>query len=93
MSVWIGKTGTIRLSGVNLTRLRDDCYFRDGGMCTKCGVWLRKERGYRDSMHMAHIQGRGAGGSDVIENVTSKCAHCHLVLEHNPKSVPPKART
>lgn len=35
-----------------------------------------------DSGHMAHIVGRGRGGPDTLENCVTKCAHCHLVLEH-----------
>lgn len=33
-------------------------------------------------MHLAHIQSRGAGGSDTAENTLCKCFHCHIEVEH-----------
>lgn len=86
----VGKLGITRLEGGDLKALREECYTRDKGKCVECGKPLRFEAGYWDSMHMAHIIGRGAGGSDVIQNVEARCLEHHLVTLHNPKSVPPK---
>jgi 5-methylcytosine-specific restriction endonuclease McrA len=86
----VGKLGIIRLSPKDRAALRLERYDLDKGKCVDCGRPLRRETGYWDSMHMAHIVGVGRGGSDVIGNVQSKCGECHLVKEHNPKSVPPK---
>ena len=80
-----GKLGRIRLKGEALAALRRECFTRDGWACVDCGVKVSWVSG-----HMAHIQSRGAGGSDVIGNVRTKCGDCHHA-EHNPKAVPPKA--
>lgn len=91
LAISVGKLGIVRLTGRDLELLRQDCYDRDDHCCVTCGRWVRFERGYEDSMHMAHVRGKRNNG-DVLENVKTKCGHCHLVLEHNPKSVPPKER-
>jgi len=80
-----GKLGRIRLKGKPLADLRRQCFTRDGWACVDCGVGVSWASG-----HMAHIKSRGAGGSDVLENVRTKCAGCHD-KEHHPKAVPPKA--
>jgi 5-methylcytosine-specific restriction endonuclease McrA len=91
-----GKLGIVRLYGSDLDKLRSDCFDRDKGRCQWpvgngiCGKHLIYESGYWDSMHMAHIIGRGRGGSDVIGNVRSLCMEDHLVSEHNPKPCPKK---
>jgi 5-methylcytosine-specific restriction endonuclease McrA len=77
VAIYIGKTGRVRLTGKDLEKLRRECYERDDHRCTVCGIYLRWEAGYFDSMHMAHIVSRGAGGSDALENVTSKCPGHH----------------
>lgn len=94
MSIHVGHLGIVRLTGRHLEDLRRQCYDRDRHLCTwpGCGRWLRWERGHEDSMHMAHILGRGAGGSDVLSNVRSRCFDHHMVSEHHPKSVPRKER-
>lgn len=89
MAITIGKLGIVRVTGPDMEALRWDCYTRDEAKCVICRRWLRWERGSEDSMHMAHIGAKSMYG-DVIGNVLSKCGYCHLVLEHNPKSVPPK---
>lgn len=80
-----GKTGIVRLKGDALTALRLACFERDNYRCTDCGRPTTWGLG-----HMAHIVGRGRGGSDTLSNVTTKCAVCHLEREHNQKSVPSK---
>jgi hypothetical protein len=82
-----GKLGRIRLKGKALERLRRDCFERDGWKCT-CGC----ERGVSWATgHMAHIQSRGAGGSDMLENVRTMTGECHAI-SHNcgGKPVPSK---
>jgi 5-methylcytosine-specific restriction endonuclease McrA len=87
----VGKLGIVRLTGKDLTKLRRQCYDRDGHNCVECGIWLRWDRGFKDSMHMAHIQNKRMYG-DTLENVRSLCIDCHLVGDHNPKSVPKKVQ-
>lgn len=79
-----GKTGRIRLKGDVLKALRRQCWLRDGKRCVVCLRCVNLE-----SFEMAHIVGRGAGGSDVLENVQTKCGFggCHY-REHNPKALP-----
>lgn len=86
-----GKLGIVRLYGPALTALRSECYDRDKGRCVDCGRYLIFESGYWNSMHMAHIGNKRMYG-DTIENVLTKCDDCHLVKEHNPKSVPAKPK-
>jgi hypothetical protein len=87
----VGKLGIVRLTGNDLGELRRQCYDRDKGRCVRCCRHLRYEAGYWDSMHMAHVKAKRNHG-DTLENVQTKCLHCHLVQEHNPKSVPRKVR-
>lgn len=67
-----GKLGRIRLKGAALERLRRECFARDGWRCVICGRGVGWVSG-----HMMHIKSRGAGGSDVIENVVTGCWECH----------------
>lgn len=86
--ICVSKTGVVRLKGDDLERLRTRCYERDEKRCVDCNKWLRFERDYPDSMHMAHVKGRGAGGSDTLENVLTKCFDCHIQKEHNAGGKP-----
>lgn len=88
----VGKLGIVRLTGKALEALRRQCWDRDESRCQwdGCGRWCRWERGFSDSGHMAHRHGRGAGGSDVLDNVRVLCGEHHLINEHNPKAVPKK---
>lgn len=87
----VGKLGIVRLTGPDLEALRRQRYELDSRRCVTCKRWVRFERGEEDSMHMAHVQNKRMYG-DTLANVRTKCGYCHLVLEHNPKSVPPKGR-
>ena len=81
----IGKTGTIRLTGKALGVLRRDCIERDKGVCQECGIgvsWTPLFDGDPQAYDMAHIKSRGAGGSDVLDNVRCLCHSCHM-KEHN----------
>jgi len=90
MPVTTGKLGKVRLSGEELTTLRTQCFVRDKFHCRECGrrVSPFSPEWAPNRAHMAHIEGRGSGGSDELSNVTTKCRECHIVNEHNPKSVP-----
>jgi 5-methylcytosine-specific restriction endonuclease McrA len=73
----VGKTGRIRLKGPALEALRRRVFTRDKWCCCICGEpcgWV--------SGHLAHIQSRGAGGSDTEENTRLLCAECHM-KSHN----------
>ena len=91
MAIHVGKVGIVRRTGAALEALRWDCYYRDNQRCVTCKRWVRFERGEEDSMHMAHVRGKRNNG-DTLDNVRTKCGYCHLVLEHNPKSVPRKVK-
>lgn len=81
----VGKvTGKIRLSGLALERLRERVYRRDGGRCQwkGCGEILPLYGSVFTRAHLAHIQGRGAGGSDTAENTRILCYTHHIEIEH-----------
>ena len=92
MSVTTGNLGIVRLTGADLAALRVSCFLRDGFRCQEC--WRRVHplapEWAPSRAHMAHVEGRGAGGSDELSNVRTLCGDCHMVGEHNPKSVPAK---
>lgn len=92
MSITVGKLGIIRCTGVHLTMLRNECFARDEHLCQECGRWVSTTAPeWADNRaHMAHIEGRGRGGSDVLNNVQTLCRACHMEGQHNPKSVPKK---
>jgi len=83
--VRIGKvTGCVRLSGHAMEALREHVYYRDGGRCqwTGCGKLLPLYGSVFTRGHAAHILSRGAGGSDVPENLRLLCPPHHLISEH-----------
>ena len=97
--VTVGKLGRVRLRGKALEALRRECFTRDGWRCTRvdesvhivpcgCGRTVSWASG-----HMAHIVSRGAGGSDVIDNVHTMTQECHG-KSHNAggKPCPPKVK-
>lgn len=72
---------TVRLRGLALTKLRFDCWMRDGRRCKECGVLTHWEPRFPtdpDAYDMAHIKSRGAGGSDELSNVRTLCHACHM---------------
>lgn len=82
-AVRVGKvSGKVRLSGLALERLRDRVYLRDKGTCQHCQQWMPKFGSVFNRAHLAHIQGRGAGGSDTEANTRLLCFSCHIGLEH-----------
>lgn len=93
-----------RLDAKGMEALRRKVFERDGYRCQHkivipipdnlegiISIWVRCGKHVTwESGHLAHIVSRGRGGHDTPENTVCKCAHCHLVLEHNPKPCPPK---
>jgi hypothetical protein len=70
----------IRLRGAALLRLRWQCWIRDLKHCVACGCltfWQARFDGDQAAYEMAHVRGRGASGSDVLENVRVLCSACH----------------
>lgn len=90
-----GKLGIVRLYGLDLGRLREQCLERSGGQCEfQRGQSRCTARISWDNFEMAHIVGHGAGGSDVIDNVMASCKWrrdgkpgCHT-LSHNANGKP-----
>ena len=80
----VGKTGRLRLKGQALEDLRRRVFTRDRGRCAICFTACSWTSG-----HLAHIQSRGAGGSDTEENTRLLCGDCHRAEHGNPL---PKAR-
>ena len=80
---------TTRLHGPEVGVLRAACFTRDKNLCVECGsrVYPNAAPEAPRRAHMAHVIGRGAGGSDTLDNVRTLCGVCHLLEEHNPKSV------
>lgn len=78
----VGHLGIVRLSGRALTRLRQDCFDRDHNRCVDCGrvvAWDEEEAtdfGLPIG-EMSHILSHGAGGSDTLENVVTRCREDH----------------
>ena len=87
--VTVGKLGRVRLRGKALEALRRACFERDGYRCVEC----RRCGLCHNPLDMAHIQSRGAGGSDTLENVKTLCHECHM-KSHNAggKPCPPKPK-
>jgi 5-methylcytosine-specific restriction endonuclease McrA len=71
--------------------IRHRIFVRSGGKCEECGHFILEERGEWCSMHTSHTRSKGAGGDWSDNNLRGLCIACHLVGEHNPKSVPSKA--
>lgn len=83
----VGRTGRLRLKGLELAKLRMFCLVRAKYRCEECGCWVSWE-----TSEMAHRQSRGAGGSDTPDNVRCLCRECHRA-EHQPKAVAKKYNT
>jgi 5-methylcytosine-specific restriction endonuclease McrA len=80
-----GRLGIVRLHGKALEALRRECWLRHNETCQVCGervYYQARFDGDPLAYDMAHIQSRGAGGSDVISNVRCLCHRDHM-LEHS----------
>lgn len=89
----VGKLGIVRMTGKDLAQLKRACKTRDHWTCVECRIWVSDDvhECSPHRAHAAHIVGRGRGGSDILSNLRTLCSNCHLVKEHNPKSVTAKA--
>lgn len=47
---------------------------RDNGMCQLCGT--------SQNLHLHHINGRGKGLTNNVNNCIMLCSHCHLDIVH-----------
>ena len=74
------KSGLVRLTGADLSALRLACWVRDKGRCQECLAPVSDDHASCHPLKydMAHIQSRGAGGSDSLENVRTMCHECHM---------------
>jgi 5-methylcytosine-specific restriction endonuclease McrA len=74
-------------------RIRLRVYIRDECRCVDCGMLLRFQRGYWNSMHLMHRKSKGSGGDWSMENLATGCLVCHEA-SHNAggKPCPPKPR-
>lgn len=84
MTVWspMNSTSPIRLKGKDMSELRAFVFERDEFTCQEC-----RRRVLWHLAHLAHIVGRGRGGSDTAENTRVLCATCHG-KEHNSGGKP-----
>lgn len=69
-------SGTVRLRGPEMSKLREEAWHRSGGFCE---FKYRGCLGYVPWLYgeLAHLKGRGAGGGDSIDNVKWSCSPCH----------------
>ena len=70
----------IRLSGPAITELRSQVFNRANGRCHECddyAGWLVGD--------MHHVQPRGQGGADTLENCVWLCRACHSNIHGNPQ--------
>jgi len=71
----------IRLNGSEMMELRQSAFARSGGRCEnsitakgdRCPVHINWAQ-----FHLAHIESRGRGGSDTLDNVLACCPDCHF---------------
>ncbi len=86
----VGKvSGTVRLSGKDLTELREQRYQLDRGRCQwrkgkpdACGKWLPLHGDLMVRAHLAHTKSHGAGGGDTLSNTRILCFHHHIEAQH-----------
>jgi 5-methylcytosine-specific restriction endonuclease McrA len=57
-------------------RLSLACKKRDGFRCQACGAPGKQVGGYVE-LNACHILSKSKGGSDSLDNLTTKCVECH----------------
>jgi len=95
--VRVGKLGIVRLSGPAKTCLRHECFDRDRYRCVDCGRTVAWDQTAAEALaelgmyfpigEMSHRTSVGAGGSDVLSNVVTRCRDCHQ-KSHNAGGKP-----
>jgi 5-methylcytosine-specific restriction endonuclease McrA len=68
----IPKPKRIKLNRTQYLKLRGTLWLRAESRCEECGMWTPYEEG-----HVHHVQSRGAGGDDTVENCRWLCWRCH----------------
>lgn len=85
----VGKvSGTVRLSGKELTELREQRWNLDKGICRLCGwptFFEPRFDGDPLAYDLAHIKSRGSGGGDTLENTMTAHHSCHMKLHAKGK--------
>jgi HNH endonuclease len=80
----------IRLDAAGMKQLRAFAFYRSGALCENAIDGERcANRIYWGSFHLAHMEGRGRGGSDVPENVLATCWDCHDEDTNNRRKLEP----
>ena len=84
----------VRLNGSEMKELRQNAFYRASGQCenapfgdaqkSRCPVRI-----YWTNFHLAHIESRGRGGSDTLENVLACCPDCHFEDTRNRRKLVP----
>ena len=72
--------------------IREQVWRDASGRCDKCGKSVMLLAGYWASMHLHHVQTRGAGGSWERSNLRCLCLGCHMDIHSGGKPCPPKER-
>jgi hypothetical protein len=86
-NVTVGKTGRIRLRRKALEALRMARFEYDGFRCQWKGCGVKVCWDGPNAGHLAHIQSRGAGGSDTMENTRTLCEVHHRLEHQKGKSI------
>ena len=73
------KSGRIRLTGKDMTLLRLERLQMDRGRCVYCHSLVSDSLPdwHPLKFDLMHIQSRGAGGPDTLENTRTGCHECH----------------
>jgi hypothetical protein len=80
----------IRLDAAGMKQLREFAFNRSNAQCENSVDGERCDtRIYWGSFHLAHIEGRGRGGSDVLVNVLAACPKCHDDDTHHRRKLQP----
>ena len=67
----VGKTGTVRLVGPDMSKLREQAYLRANGFCEECGIYTPWKAG-----ELAHKRTKRNHG-DSLDNVRWLCPADH----------------
>lgn len=80
----------IRLNGKEMAALRQDAFVRSEGRCENAIDGQRcPERITWMFSNLAHLEGRGRGGSDELGNVLMTCLNCHDEDTQNRRRLQP----
>ena len=77
LNSWEGSFGEGLKPGDEWELLRQQVFFRDGGMCVRCGLANRQ-------LTVDHIKPKSLGGDNGLDNLQTLCRDCHEE-KHNRK--------